>query len=164
MLHQIDWMLRPGQHWAVIGPTGSGKTSFLETLAGQLPVIAGQYQHTGGPLRETVERVANDYRFDRNVSAAAQFYQQRFNADAAADAPTVWEVLQEQVRPVGTVDPESVPLPPPRYDDNWLLEVASWTNISHLLQRRLTSLSNGETRRTPADPLAAAPSEGAFAR
>lgn len=147
VLHQVDWTLEPGQHWAVIGPTGSGKTSFLETLSGQLPVISGQYQHTG-PLRDTVERVANDYRFDRNVSAAAQFYQQRFNADAAAEAPTVWEVLQEQVRPVGTVDPESVPLPPPRYKEEWLHEVASWTHISHLLQRRLTSLSNGETRRT----------------
>lgn len=94
VLHDIVWTLESGQHWAVLGPTGSGKTSFLDTLAGHLPVMAGQYAHAG-PLRDTVERVANDYRFDRNVAAAAQFYQQRFNADAAAEAPTVWEVLQE---------------------------------------------------------------------
>lgn len=148
VLHTLNWHLEPGQHWAILGPTGSGKTSFLDTLAGHLPILSGQYQHPSGRIRDLVERVANDYRFDRNVSAAAQFYQQRFNADTAAEAPTVWEVLQEQIRPVGTIDAESVPLPPPKYPENWLLDVASWTQITHLLDRRLTSLSNGETRRT----------------
>ena len=148
VLHDITWSLLAGQQWAIIGPTGSGKTSLLDTLAGHLPSIAGQFSHPLERLRDTVERVANDYRFDRNVAAAAQFYQQRFNADTAAEAPTVWEVLQEQIRPVGTIDAQSVALPPTKYEESWLQEVAAWTQITHLLDRRLTSLSNGETRRT----------------
>ncbi|MGA0555429.1 ATP-binding cassette domain-containing protein [Larkinella sp. VNQ87] len=148
VLHHLDWSLRPGEHWAILGPTGSGKSSLLDALSGRLPVASGMYEHPVGALREVVERVANDYQFDRHVASAAQFYQQRFNADAAEEAPTVWEVLQHQVKPTGTVDEHSVSLPPPAYPEDWLAEVADWVQITPLLDRRLTSLSNGETRRT----------------
>ncbi|WP_234734334.1 ATP-binding cassette domain-containing protein [Tellurirhabdus bombi] len=148
VLQNITWTLQAGQNWAILGATGSGKSSFLEALAGNLPVYSGQFQHPTGPLRQVVERVATDYSFDRNVAAAAQFYQQRYTSDTAAEAPTVWEVLQNQVRPYGTLDAESITLPPLAYDETWLAEIADWVQISHLLDRRLTSLSNGETRRT----------------
>ncbi|GAA4470940.1 ATP-binding cassette domain-containing protein [Nibrella saemangeumensis] len=148
VLKNIHWTLNVGEQWAIVGPTGSGKSSLLDTVAGQLPVLSGHFHHPVGPLRDTVERVANDYRFDRRVASAAQFYQQRFNADTSEESPTVWEVLQNQVWPVGTHDPKSVPLPPPAYPEDWLSEVANQVNIAHLLQRKLTSLSNGETRRT----------------
>ena len=36
VLHGIDWALFPGEHWAVTGANGSGKTSFLRLVAGQL--------------------------------------------------------------------------------------------------------------------------------
>ncbi|MFC5408598.1 ATP-binding cassette domain-containing protein [Larkinella bovis] len=148
VLEHLNWTLQAGEHWAILGLTGSGKSSLLDALSGRLPVSAGTYHHPVGPLREVVEQVANDYQFDRQVAAAAQFYQQRFNADAAEEAPTVWEVLQNRVKPVGTVDDQSISLPPPAYSDEWLAEVAGWVHITHLLDRRLTSLSNGETRRT----------------
>lgn len=148
ILQTLDWSLRPGEHWAILGLTGSGKSSFLDALGGRLPVTGGQYLHPTGSLRDTVEQVANDYQFDRKVASSAQFYQQRFNADASEESPTVWEVLQHQIKPTGTIDDQSVSLPPPAYAEDWLAEVAGWVHITHLLNRRLTSLSNGETRRT----------------
>ncbi|WP_128543718.1 ATP-binding cassette domain-containing protein [Larkinella soli] len=148
VLNHLNWSLLPGENWAVLGATGSGKSTFLDALAGRLPVLTGRFSHPVGVLRETVERVANDYGFDRNVASSARFYQQRFNADAADEAPTVWEVLQNQVRPPGTVDEHSVSLAPPAYPEEWLADVAEWVQITHLLGRKLTSLSNGETRRT----------------
>jgi ABC-type molybdenum transport system ATPase subunit/photorepair protein PhrA len=36
VLHDLNWELKPGDHWAVIGANGSGKTSFLRLLAGTL--------------------------------------------------------------------------------------------------------------------------------
>jgi molybdate transport system ATP-binding protein len=36
VLHGLNWELGAGQHWAIIGANGSGKTSFLRLLAGQL--------------------------------------------------------------------------------------------------------------------------------
>jgi len=36
VLHDLNWELKPNEHWAVIGANGSGKTSFLRLLAGTL--------------------------------------------------------------------------------------------------------------------------------
>ena len=36
VLHGLNWDLVPGEHWAVTGANGSGKTSFLRLVAGQL--------------------------------------------------------------------------------------------------------------------------------
>ena len=148
VLHDLTFTLEPGQHWAVLGENGAGKSSFLEALAGKLPIVGGMFEHPVGPLREAVELVPRDFSFHRIVASSAKFYQQRFNSQTAEDAPTVREVLQNQLKPVGTVDDASVKLPPPLYDEAWLAEVAGWVQISHLLDRRFTSLSNGETRRT----------------
>lgn len=144
----LNWSLQSGQHWAVMGPSGSGKSLFLDAIAGRVPLAGGQLQHPVGLLKTQVELVARDYTFDWRIAGATQFYQQRFNTQTAEDAPTVRDLLQNQIRPVGTIDPASVPLPPPAYSIEWLTEVADQMRIGHLLDRRLTSLSNGETRRT----------------
>lgn len=147
-LTDLTWTLRPGDQWAILGPTGSGKSLFLDALAGKVGVAAGKRRYAADLSLTQICLVPRDFSFDRRVAGAAQFYQQRYSADAAQVAPTVWAVLQEQVRPVGTVNPASVTLPPPAYADDWLAEVAQTMQIAHLLDRPLTSLSNGETRRT----------------
>ncbi|KAB7733338.1 ATP-binding cassette domain-containing protein [Rudanella paleaurantiibacter] len=147
-LTNLNWTLEPNQHWAIMGPSGSGKSLFLETVAGRLPVAGGRLCLVDATLRSQIELVARDYSFDWRIAGAVQFYQQRFNTQTVDDGPTVWDVLQGQVRPVGTIDPASVPLPPPLYPEDWLRNRADVLRITHLLDRRLTSLSNGETRRT----------------
>lgn len=147
-LSNLTWTLQPSEHWAIVGPSGSGKSLFLDALAGKTTLVGGQLLHPVGPLKATVELVARDYAFDYRVAGAAQFYQQRFNTQTQDDSPTVRDLLQNQIRPVGTVDPASVSLPPLAYNESWLLDVADQLRIRHLLDRRLTSLSNGETRRT----------------
>ena len=41
ILRGIDWRVRPGENWAILGANGSGKTSMLRTLTGYLPPTRG---------------------------------------------------------------------------------------------------------------------------
>ncbi|XWW43997.1 ATP-binding cassette domain-containing protein [Fibrella sp. USSR17] len=144
----VNFTLAGGENWAIMGPSGSGKSLLLDVLAGRMTLQSGQLLHPVGPLKTTVELVARDYSFDWRIASAAQFYQQRYNTQTVDTAPTVRDMLQGQVRPTGTIDLASAPVPPPAYSEAWLADIATQLNITYLLDRRLTSLSNGETRRT----------------
>jgi molybdate transport system ATP-binding protein len=42
VLHDVTWQLMPGEHWLVTGANGSGKSTFLRVLHGQLrPALGG---------------------------------------------------------------------------------------------------------------------------
>ena len=47
VLESIDWTVERGQHWAILGPNGSGKTSLLSTLTGYMPLTAGEISLLG---------------------------------------------------------------------------------------------------------------------
>ena len=50
VLRELTWELREGQHWAVFGANGSGKTSFLKLLYGDLaPALGGRIERRGYP-------------------------------------------------------------------------------------------------------------------
>ena len=42
VLEGIDWQIRSGEQWALIGPNGSGKTTLAKALAGILPSSGGK--------------------------------------------------------------------------------------------------------------------------
>lgn len=142
VLFELNWEVKPGEQWAIVGGNGSGKTTLLETLAGRWATSQGRLQKQG-----TVEFAANDYSFNRIARAAAQYYQQRFQAYEAAIAPTVREVLTEQMKPVGTLDEKSVQLVESTVSQERLEEVSGLLQLTHLLDQPFITLSNGETRR-----------------
>jgi iron complex transport system ATP-binding protein len=47
ILESIDWTVERGQHWAILGANGSGKTSLLSTLTGYVPLTAGEISVLG---------------------------------------------------------------------------------------------------------------------
>jgi molybdate transport system ATP-binding protein len=145
VLENINWQAKNGENWAIIGGNGSGNCTFLEAIAGKIFPTKGRITK---PNYDEIAFVAKDYSFNRIVQAATQYYQQRFNSQDAEISPTVREILQNQIKPIGTVDEKSVDLPPLPYTENELIESANLLKISHLLERKIVTLSNGETRRT----------------
>jgi iron complex transport system ATP-binding protein len=47
ILHDVSWRVLPGEHWAILGANGSGKTSLLKTLTGFLAPTAGEFAVLG---------------------------------------------------------------------------------------------------------------------
>ena len=51
ILNQLNWTVRPGEHWAVLGPNGVGKTTLLSLLTGDHPQSFAQSVTMFGALR-----------------------------------------------------------------------------------------------------------------
>jgi len=50
VLRDLNWELRSGEHWAVYGANGAGKSSFLKLLYGDLsPALGGRIERGGFP-------------------------------------------------------------------------------------------------------------------
>ena len=90
LLDGISFRLHHGDHLAITGATGSGKTLLAQALAGNL-------FHKGTvelqPANRSVVLVEQHYQF-RNLSHTTDFYyQQRYNSTDNEDAATVMEEL-----------------------------------------------------------------------
>ena len=40
-LQNSSWQINTSEHWAILGPNGSGKTTFAKSLFGQIPIVKG---------------------------------------------------------------------------------------------------------------------------
>lgn len=146
----FNWQIHEGEQWAIVGENGSGKTTLLEVLAGKWPIWRGRLTHGFGQgvlLHQAAELVASDYSFNRIVRSAAQYYQQRFHSYEAEIAPTVREVLTNQMRPIGTINAQSITFVNSFVNEDNLLKITDLLSIRALLNRPFVTLSNGETRR-----------------
>src|SRR5580704_4451456 len=50
VLDGIDWLVRSGERWVVLGPNGSGKTTLLALAGARLWPTAGQVEILGATL------------------------------------------------------------------------------------------------------------------
>jgi len=53
ILHEINWKILPGEHWVILGPNGSGKTSLLAALTGYLFPSSGGISVLGETFGES---------------------------------------------------------------------------------------------------------------
>jgi molybdate transport system ATP-binding protein len=132
VLDNISLELNPGQHLAIIGESGSGKSSLAKAIAGKLFVngtIEINYADKSGLPAKTVLIEATETL--KNLSNVSDFYyQQRFNSCDAEDALTV---EQELNRTTGL--PSEVKT------------LIDQFNLTHRLQTPLIQLSNGEQKK-----------------
>jgi molybdate transport system ATP-binding protein len=145
ILSDIELLIEPEINLVILGDSGSGKSTFLDVISGNIFPSKGKIEKDKS---KKIISVGRDYSFHRLVGPVYQYYQQRFNSQDAELGPTVYEILQNMIIPVGTINENSVEHNPPQYSEEWLEKIVKKLHLSHLLDQKITSLSNGETRRT----------------
>jgi molybdate transport system ATP-binding protein len=148
VLNDTSFEIKKGEHWVLVGDNETGKHLLLNAIAGNVPIVSGkahfdfyeQYQEEN-PVQsprflwqKPVSFVSSRHSFSSLSGKETFFYQQRYNAAYAVDAPTVKQHLSDIIpfpdRPAWTLDRVEVEL-----------------RLQHLLEKELIKLSNGETKR-----------------
>lgn len=149
LFNKLDFTVRDGETWALVGPAGSGKSSLLKALAGELPVSGGlqilnfyeKYKDDSNAIispvftwRNLISFVDARHHFTNLSNTENFYYQQRYNSCDAEDAPTVRDYLKKETRQ--------------KYQSYWTFErtVERFT-LTELLDKEVILLSNGETKR-----------------
>ena len=148
LFSNLNFRLQKGEHWALIGESGSGKSILLQTIAGNIGVSNGSivyhffdeylltHPEQAGHLthHKLIALVEPKHHF-KNLSNTADFYyQQRYNSSDSEDALTVEKYLE-------TMATSQV-----IKNGNWdLVKVLQTLKLEHLHDKQLIKLSNGET-------------------
>lgn len=143
VLRQLEWRLHEGEHWAIFGANGSGKTSFLKLLYGDLsPALGGRIERTGFPAGTPI---ADWKRHLGYVSPELQ-------ADYGVDVSVLELVASGRHASIGLVD--AATREDRRAAKHWLRHFGLLSSA----QRRPRELSYGQLRRALiARAMAAAP-------
>lgn len=132
VLHELTFQLQAGECWAIVGPTGGGKTTFIQALAGQFHAASPALQ------RNVITEFVSFKEESSQFSYSSYFYQQRYQATMAdnldgrdagyTSIPTLRDFMQL------TNSPES-------------LALVERLGLTPLLDRSFIKLSNGQTRK-----------------
>ena len=128
VLDEIDFALRRGERWALIGPNGSGKTLLLKMLRGDVwPTPTGRERRSSVSWTRSRSRTSGPERQDKYV---------RYG----------WNLTVAQVVTTGLFD-EDIPLTQPsRAQRQRVTRVLQRFGLSGLRRRHMLTLSYGQRR------------------
>jgi molybdate transport system ATP-binding protein len=138
VLRDLDWTIREGETWAIVGPVGSGKSTLAELVLGRLRPNSGEIEwpfveRIGRPVTwpaDVIEFVA--FREDsRLFSHARHYYQERFNFSDPLEELMLDEFLRCGISASG----------------NSLRATAAALGVESLRPLSMIKLSNGQMRR-----------------
>ena len=130
VLKGVDFDVKPGEFFIVLGPNGSGKTTLIRSLAGLLPISGGEISIHERPIKA----------YSRRELARQLAYVAQTGGD---DGPfTIRElVLMGRSPYLGILGVEG------EKDVSIANQAIAYTDLSHLSERRIDSVSGGERQR-----------------
>ncbi len=140
VLHELDWEIRPGENWAVVGSNGAGKSTLLRLLAGDEFVALGGELRYSFPFQTSESRMSSPpdlEKLRRMVHLVSDLQQ----ADYAYDLTGEELVFSGMDNTVGVYREAG---------ERERMEVAALLHlvgVEHLAARSMRSCSSGELRR-----------------
>jgi len=125
VLEHLDWSIQRGEHWAITGPNGCGKTTLMRTLLRLIPLRGGRLSYFDAAGRETNTLVTS--------------YLPQINQIDRHFPIHVHEVIDSGL-PKETTERSS--------RRTRVEELAEAIGITHLLQQPIGKLSGGQLQRT----------------
>jgi molybdate transport system ATP-binding protein len=148
LFKDLTFTINKGENWALVGPSGSGKSALLQTIAGRFNITGGSIAYhpesaqdgeslvtNGISIKTKLVAIVEPRHHFRNLSNTSDFYyQQRYNSSDSEDALTVNNYLNN-------ITTETIA-------GYWTLDkVVLLLNLDYLKDKQLIKLSNGETKR-----------------
>jgi len=132
VLRDMNWELRSGQHWAVFGANGAGKSSFLKLLYGDLsPALGGGIERRGVPRGTPIEA------WKRQVG----FVSPELQTDYAVNVTVFDLVASGRYASIGLSDA------PTAADKKSALRLLRFFSLLSIAKRQPRELSYGQLRR-----------------
>ncbi len=95
----INFLLEAGEHIAILGPNGGGKSELVNTLIGTYPLLMNEVEYDFSP--RTSKMAFDNIRYMAfrdtygDTAEGSYYYQQRWNSQDADIYPTVAELMPE---------------------------------------------------------------------
>lgn len=132
ILQDVDWQVKKGEHWAVLGANGAGKTMLMRVLTGYVWPTCGTVDILGRRLGTVDLRVLR-----RNIGWVAKALEEMTPADT-----TVLEVILS-----GPYASLGLYVEPPSHLKREAEELAELYGLAPLVNRTFGLLSSGEKQR-----------------
>lgn len=132
ILNGVNWRVEPGQHWAILGANGSGKTSLLSALTGYLMPTAGEILLLGNSYGKS------DWRELRKKIGLVSSSVRQMMAD---DEPALETVASGKFAMIDFRGKLS------REEKNQAFRILRQIECAHLANRQWLVLSQGERQR-----------------
>ena len=127
----IIWNINKGEHWAIVGANGSGKSLLANMIQGRIALrdLDGEIKYNfTEPLFEAIRTIAFKDIYTM-VDGTTAYYQQRWHSQDAEGVVTVKEILQP-IAPLSEIE-----------------QLFEMLNLTDILDKSIIFLSSGELRK-----------------
>lgn len=143
MAKPVDFEAADGEHIAIVGPNGGGKSMFVDIIVGRHPLLMHDPEYNFTPSTKPLVSDNIKYITFRDTYGGdndrTYYLQQRWNQqEIDAETPTVSEKLEEAYMAAGEDSPER---------RQWQQHIYSLFQMEHFLDKYVILLSSGELRK-----------------